>query len=95
MIESKPLPHAQPAEPVSSFAPMVRLPRGGLFRQHPFFLRLLAGTLAVSLPVMLALSIGLTYLSSQRITDSAAASTRDNASNAALRLSDLKILDHS
>jgi methyl-accepting chemotaxis protein len=88
VIESKPLPLAQPAESVESSAP-IRKPRlSGLSRQHPFFLRLLAGTLAVSLPVMLALSIGLTYLSAQRITSAASVATEDNAGSAALRLSD-------
>jgi methyl-accepting chemotaxis protein len=88
VIESKPLPLAQPAESVGTSAPVRKRRSGGILGQQPFFLRLLAGCLAVSLPVMLALSVGLTYLSAQRITNSATTSTRDNASNAALRLSD-------
>jgi methyl-accepting chemotaxis protein len=87
VIDSKPLPLALPALPVSSSAPRPRRRLAGLRSQHPFFLRLLAGTLGISIPVMLGLSIGLTYLSSQRIVDAASTATSDNASNAALRLS--------
>ena len=56
--------------------------------QRSFFLQLLAGTLAVSVPMMLALSISLTYLASQRIGDYASEQSAANASSAAFRLSD-------
>lgn len=88
MIESKPLPLAQTAESVSGSAPAVKRRRGILAGQHPFFVRLLAGSLAVSVPVMLGLSIGLTYLSTQRIATAAATAAGDNASSAALGLSE-------
>jgi len=88
VIESKPLPFVLPAQPVSSTAPRPKRRLAALRSQHPFFLRLLAGSLAVSIPVMLGLSIGLTYLSSQRIIDAATIESADNANNAALRLSD-------
>jgi len=88
VIETKPLPLAQPAESVNGSAPVVRRRRTSRAGQQPFFLRLLAGSLAASVPVMLALSIGLTYLSSQRIAASASTSVRVNARNAALRVSD-------
>jgi methyl-accepting chemotaxis protein len=91
VIESKPLPLVLPAEPLITSAPLPSRRRGILYGQYPFFLRLLAGTLAVSLPVMLALSIGLTYLSLQRTTDSAGAEAAANAASAALRLSDWTI----
>jgi methyl-accepting chemotaxis protein len=87
VIESKPLPLVQPVVPFGDHAPALKRRFAALRSQHPFFLRLLAGSLAVSIPVMLGLSIGLTYLSSQRIVDAASIATRDNASNAALRLS--------
>ena len=88
MIESKPLPLVQPVVPFDDPAPELKRRFAGLRSQHPFFLRLLAGSLAVSIPVMLGLSIGLTYLSSQRIVAAASSATGDNAGNAALRLSD-------
>ncbi|MDQ6918650.1 MAG: methyl-accepting chemotaxis protein [Candidatus Dormibacteraeota bacterium] len=87
MIEAKPLPLALPVEPVDEPAPTPKRRRAVLGEQHPFFLRLLAGSLAVSIPVMLGLSIGLTYLSSQRIAAAASTMTADNASNAALSVS--------
>ena len=63
------------------------------WRDHPlgrrsFFSRLLAGSLAVSLPVMLALTIGHSYLATQRIVRFTSAQSEANASNAALRLAD-------
>ena len=88
MIESKPLPLVQPVVPFGDRAPALKHRFAVLRSQHPFFLRLLAGSLAVSIPVMLGLSIGLTYLSSQRIVAAASSATGDNAGNAALRLSD-------
>ena len=56
--------------------------------RYGFFFRLLAGSLAISLPVMLALSIGLTYLASQWIGEDASARATADASGAALSLSD-------
>ena len=88
MIEAKPLPLALPVEPVRDSVPAPKRRLAVLRSQHPFFLRLLAGSLAVSVPVMLGLSIGLTYLSSQRTIEAASTATGDNAGNAALRLTD-------
>ena len=85
MIEAKPLPLALPVEPVDGPAPTPRRRRALLGEKHPFFLRLLAGSLAVSIPVMLGLSIGLTYLSSQRIVEAASRTTGTEAAPAARR----------
>jgi methyl-accepting chemotaxis protein len=56
--------------------------------RHAFFFQLLAGCLAVSLPLLLALSIGLTYLSAQRITQNASDQATISADSAAIALSD-------
>ena len=92
MIESKPLPFVLPALPVSSTAPRPKRRLAALRSQHPFFLRLLAGSLAVSIPVMLGLSIGLTYLSSQRIIDAATIESANPESTAAAHVANLRTL---
>src|SRR5258708_1229309 len=56
--------------------------------RHAFSFQLLAGTLAVSLPLLLGLSIGLTYLSAQQITLAASDHAGANASSAAIAVSD-------
>jgi methyl-accepting chemotaxis protein len=53
-----------------------------------FFFRLLAGTLAVSLPVMLSLGIGLNYQASQRIVNNASVRQSTAAAGAAVVLSE-------
>jgi methyl-accepting chemotaxis protein len=82
------VPVALPTRRDGDSAP--RLGLGGRLRGSgdAFLFRLLAGTLAISLPVMLSLSIGLTYLASQTIVGDASARAAANASGAALVLSD-------
>ena len=87
MIEENLVPIAFPARRDGDIAPLMGIGRLTLGFRQGFFLQLLAGTLAVSLPVMLALSIGLSYLASQRISDDASARAAANASSAALELS--------
>ena len=89
VIETKLVPFAPPQIAAADGSTSTPRRRRSIFRwQYRFFLRLLAGTLAVSLPVMLALSFGLTYLSSQRISQDAGDQAAANAANAATRLSD-------
>ena len=88
MIKTKPACPRLPAESVDGSAP-VRRPRRRLsLGRYPLFYRLLAGSLAVSLPVMLALSIGLSYLAAQQIGSDVSALEASNASGAAIRLTD-------
>jgi methyl-accepting chemotaxis protein len=56
--------------------------------RQAFFFHLLAGSLVVSVPLLLVLGIGLTYLSGQQITQSAADQAGVNASSAAIALTD-------
>jgi methyl-accepting chemotaxis protein len=56
--------------------------------RHAFFFHLLAGSLVVSVPLLLVLGIGLTYLSGQQITQSATDQASVNASSAAIALTD-------
>ena len=56
--------------------------------RHAFFFHLLAGSLAVSIPLLMALGIGLTYLSGQQITQSATDQAGVNAGSAAIALTD-------
>jgi methyl-accepting chemotaxis protein len=56
--------------------------------RHAFFFHLLAGSLAVSIPLLMVLGIGLTYLSGQQITQSAIDQASANASSAAIALTD-------
>jgi methyl-accepting chemotaxis protein len=88
VIEETLVKIALPARRDSDSAPSVGIGRRLRGFRHAFFFQLLAGCLAVSLPLLLALSIGLTYLSSQRITQSASDQAGANASSAALALSD-------
>jgi methyl-accepting chemotaxis protein len=88
VIEETLVPVALPARRDGDSAPRVGIRQllGGF--GDSFFFRLLAGTLAVSLPVMLALSIGLSYVASQRIVDSASTREAVNAAGAALVVTD-------
>jgi methyl-accepting chemotaxis protein len=89
VIETKLVPLVPPlvvAASGSTSKPKRR--RSDVFGQFPFFVRLLAGSLAVSVPVMLALGIGLTYFAAQRISADADEAAAANATSAALRLTD-------
>jgi methyl-accepting chemotaxis protein len=56
--------------------------------RRAFFFHLLAGSLVVSVPLLLVLGIGLTYLSGQQITQSATDQASVNATSAAIALTD-------
>ncbi|HEY8811281.1 MAG TPA: methyl-accepting chemotaxis protein [Candidatus Dormibacteraeota bacterium] len=78
------LPTRRDGDPAPSFRFVPKLPGFG----DAFFFRLLAGSLAVSLPLLLLLSISLTILSSQRITQGASDQAAANAHSAAVALAD-------
>jgi len=79
---------ALPARRDGDSAPSMGLGHRVRDLRHAFFFQLLAGTLAVSLPLLLGLSIGLTYLSAQQITLAASDHAGANASSAAIAVSD-------
>jgi len=88
VIEENLGPIVLPARRDGDSAPSFRLgPRLRGF-EDAFFFRLLAGSLAVSLPLLLVLSISLTVLSSQRITQGASDQSAANAHSAAVALAD-------
>lgn len=88
MIESNAIPLLHPLPAGSLSTPAAKRWPGNPMGRQSFFFRLLAGSLAVSLPVMLALTIGHSYLATQRIVRYTSAQSEANASNAALRLAD-------
>jgi methyl-accepting chemotaxis protein len=88
VIEENLGPIALPARRDGDSAPPLGIGRLVSGFRHGFFSRLLAGSLAVSLPLLLGLSFGLTYLSSQQATKDAGLHATANARSAALRLSD-------
>ena len=87
MIEGHAIPLPRPL-PAGISAPAPKRWRGNAFGRRSFFFRLLAGSLAVSLPVMIALTIGHSYLATKRIGYFTSAQAEANAYNAALRLAD-------
>jgi methyl-accepting chemotaxis protein len=79
---------ALPASRGGDSAPSVGIVSRVRRLRHAFFFHLLAGSLAVSIPLLMALGIGLTYLSGQQITQSATDQAGVNAGSAAIALTD-------